>query len=246
MGEILYLNKQEEKIVILPSHVAIIMDGNGRWAREQNLARKQGHKKGVKALKDIVEECGNQGIECLTVYAFSTENWKRPESEIEFLMRLFQETINSEAENLNKNNVKVKVIGRRKNLPEFLLDEIYQIENLTVNNDGLLFNLAFNYGGRAEIIDCVKNIIKKNDFSDIEEIDEDFFQKYLYNSSYPEVELLIRTGGEKRLSNFLLWESAYAELYLVDKYWPEFSKSDFRRAIEVFQSRNRKFGSIDK
>lgn len=226
----------------VPTHVAIIMDGNGRWARERGLPRSEGHRRGVNALKKIVKTCDNLNIACLTVYAFSTENWKRPEDEVNFLMGLLKRTLKNEADELNQNNVKINILGRREELPAYLAKEIEELEELTSSNQGLELNIALNYGGRSEIIDTMKEAIKHNR---VEDIDEDIFKKYLYCSHFPEVELLIRTGGEKRISNFLLWEIAYAEFYFTDKYWPDFNEDDFVQAINDFQQRDRRFGGIE-
>lgn len=232
----------------IPSHVAIIMDGNGRWALEKDLPRRRGHIEGVKALKRVTHKAGVMGISCLTVYAFSTENWKRPGREVNFLMNLFQETLMKQAQELFENNVKVRVIGSRDGLSTALLKTIKEIEDMTVANQGLQLNIAFNYGGRAEIIDMFKKMKKDNmnNKLDIDNIEEKDLNKYLYNPSYPEVELLIRTGGEKRLSNFMLWELAYAELYFTSKYWPDFNERDMEEAIKSFQNRDRKFGGLKK
>ncbi|MFW6035750.1 MAG: isoprenyl transferase [Halothermotrichaceae bacterium] len=229
----------------VPSHVAIIMDGNGRWAQERNLPRRKGHQEGVKTLKKITKKAGQMGIKSLTVYAFSTENWKRPGREVKFLLSLFKKTLITQAQDLFKNDVRVKIIGRRKSLPDDLIDVIKSIENKTKPNNGLMLNIAFNYGGRAEICDMVKNYLQNsNQKNNIKKINEEQLEKYLYNPYLKDIELLIRTGGEKRLSNFLLWQCAYAELYFIDKYWPEFSTRDFERSINVFQQRNRKFGGL--
>jgi len=225
-----------------PSHIAIIMDGNGRWARKKGLQRTDGHKQGVKTLKSIVKVAAEMDIYCLTVYAFSTENWRRPESEVEFLLKLFARTLKKEGHELAENNVVIKIIGRRNELPKFILDEILNLEDLTANNDGLQLNIAFNYGGRSEIIDTAKKLFEKYD---PQQINEDLFCSNIYIDNYPEVELLIRTGGEKRLSNFLLWECAYSELYFTEKYWPEFKKEDLEMAISEYKKRNRRFGGID-
>ena len=226
----------------IPSHIAIIMDGNGRWARKKGLQRADGHKQGVKTLKSIVTAATEMDINSLTVYAFSTENWRRPEREVEFLFNLFARTLRKEGQELAENNVVIKIIGRRDELPDFILDEILNLEEITAENDGLQLNIAFNYGGRAEIIDTAKKLFEKYD---PQEITEDLFSSNLYIDNYPEVELLIRTGGEKRLSNFLLWECAYSELYFSEKYWPEFGKRDLKLAIEDYGKRDRRFGGID-
>lgn len=228
----------------IPSHIAIIMDGNGRWAQSKNMPRTYGHKQGVETLKDIVEEFIKKGIPSLTVYAFSTENWKRPPKEVKYLMSLFRNTIENEAEELDEQDVKVKIIGRRDKLDNKLLDTIKWIEDLTKDNKKLKLNIAFNYGGRAEIIDAAKKI-KADPTINKEDINEELFNENLYNPDISNIEFIIRTGGEKRISNFLLWESAYAELYFTEKYWPEFDKEELEKALEDFSKRKRKFGAID-
>lgn len=229
----------------IPEHVGIIMDGNGRWAQKQDLPRRAGHKKGVEVLKKIVKESSRLKIPCLTVYAFSTENWNRPSREVKFLMKLFHRTLQREVNELDDNNVKVRIIGRRANLPDYLLDEIKQAEGQTADNTGLNLNIAFNYGGRAEIVDAVNEIIKDTQ-DHISEISPELIGDHLYNPDFQEVEFLIRTGGEMRVSNFMLWEIAYAELYITDKYWPAFQREDFRKALQNFSSRERRFGSLDE
>ncbi|MFW6030166.1 MAG: polyprenyl diphosphate synthase [Halanaerobiales bacterium] len=226
----------------VPSHIAIIMDGNGRWAEEKSMPRRNGHYAGVQALKRVIEKAGELDVACLTVYAFSTENWKRPKREIDFLMALFCDTIRKQADELNQKGVQVKIIGRRKGLSDNLLTAIKAIEESTEDNAGLSLNIAFNYGGRTEILDMFRSI--KSGEKDMDSIKEEDLKYYLYNSSYPDVELLIRTGGEKRLSNFMLWQSAYAELYFVDKYWPDFNGDDLEKAIQVFSSRDRRYGGL--
>lgn len=227
-----------------PSHIAIIMDGNGRWAQKKNKPRTYGHKKGVETLKKVVESFIKFNIPSLTVYAFSTENWKRPSKEVKFLMSLFSSTIQNEAQELNKQGVKINIIGRRGDLDQKLIDQINWIEDLTDLNDKLELNIAFNYGGRAEIIDAVKKIIKDENIKQ-EDIDEELINKYLYNPNISNIEYVIRTGGEKRISNFLLWESAYAEIYFTDKYWPEFNEKDLKEALKDFATRERKFGAVE-
>lgn len=229
----------------VPSHIAIIMDGNGRWAVGKGLPRTKGHLAGVDAFESVLRKAGDLGVSCLTVYAFSTENWKRPDREVNFLMHLFQNTLIKQAKELFRNNVRVKVIGRRDELASGILKTINQVEEMTSNNKGLLLNLAFNYGGRVEIIDMIKGIISSNkDKTDFNNLSEKTISQYLYNPEFPEVELMIRTGGEKRLSNFLLWQSAYAELYFSEKYWPDFDGQELEKAINVFQKRDRKFGGL--
>ena len=228
----------------IPSHIAIIMDGNGRWAQKRNMPRTYGHKQGVETLKDIVEVFIKNKIPSLTVYAFSTENWKRPPKEVKYLMTLFRKTIENEAEELNKQDIKINIIGRRSNLDQKLLEKINWVENLTKDNKRLELNIAFNYGGKAEIIDAVKKINENKD-KNINNIDENMIDEYLYNPNISNIEYIIRTGGEKRISNFLLWESAYAELYFTDKYWPDFTEKDLIKALDEFSKRKRKFGAID-
>ncbi len=227
-----------------PSHIAIIMDGNGRWAKQKNMPRTYGHKKGVETFKEIVKAFIEFKIPSLTVYAFSTENWKRPPKEIKFLMSLFGKTIDNEADELNQQGVKINIIGRRNNLDEKLLRKIEWIEDLTQSNNKLELNIAFNYGGRAEIIDAVKSIMKDPEIN-VDDINQDLISENLYNPNITNIEYIIRTGGDHRISNFLLWQSAYAELYFTDTYWPEFSKNDLKKALEDFSNRERKFGALD-
>jgi len=227
-----------------PSHIAIIMDGNGRWAENKNMPRTYGHKKGVETLKEIVKAFIEFEIPSLTVYAFSTENWKRPPKEVKYLMSLFSKTIENEAEELNQQDVKINIIGRRNDLDEKILKNIEWIEKLTENNKRLELNIAFNYGGRAEIVDSAKKIIDSK--MKAKNLNEEKFSSNLYLNDMPDVEFLIRTGGEKRLSNFLLWELAYAELYFTDVFWPDFTKENLERAIKEFKNRNRRFGSLNE
>lgn len=229
----------------IPSHVGIIMDGNGRWAKERGLPRREGHLAGINALENVLRRAEKLGIPCLTVYAFSTENWKRPVQEVKFLFQLFEETLMKRAGDLFSNNIKVKVIGRRESLPASLLKTIDRIEEKTSGNKKHTLNIAFNYGGRAEIVDVVSAVIREYEKGKkFAQIDEEVIESFLYNPEFPEVELLIRTGGEKRLSNFLLWQSAYAELYFTEKYWPDFDGDELEKAIEDFKKRNRRFGGL--
>jgi undecaprenyl diphosphate synthase len=230
-----------------PQHIAIIMDGNGRWAKKRNLARREGHKEGVKTLKKIVKYAADTDISSLTVYAFSTENWKRPKAEVDFLLALMKRTMRNEIKDLLDNGVQVNFLGRKENLSKNLINEIEHIENKSKNNKRLILNIAFNYGGRAEIVDAAKKILSefKSENFDIDELDEDEFSSYLYKPEFKDVELLIRTGGDKRLSNFLLWQSAYAELYFTDKYWPDFDEAELDAALEDFRNRERKFGALN-
>lgn len=231
----------------IPSHVGIIMDGNGRWAKERGLPRREGHLAGINALENVLRRAEKLGIPCLTVYAFSTENWKRPVQEVKFLFQLFEETLMKRAGDLFSNNIKVKVIGRRESLPASLLKTIDRIEEKTSGNKKHTLNIAFNYGGRAEIVDVVSAVISEYEKGKkFAQIDEEVIESFLYNPEFPEVELLIRTGGEKRLSNFLLWQSAYAELYFTEKYWPDFDGDELEKAIEDFKKRNRRFGGLNE
>ncbi|AZR72376.1 di-trans,poly-cis-decaprenylcistransferase [Anoxybacter fermentans] len=228
----------------IPEHVAIIMDGNGRWAQKRGLPRTAGHQKGVQTLKEICYACGELGIKYLTVYAFSTENWYRPTSEVNFLMELFKKAMRNEIGELEENNVRVRILGRRQGVDPDILAEIDRVEERTCKNDGLILSICFNYGGRAEIVDAVKKILSKYHFH--ESIDEEYFKEFLYTHGLPDVELLIRTGGEQRLSNFLLYQSAYAELVFTNVFWPDFTKKDLVDAIYEFQNRERRFGRIGK
>jgi len=223
------------------------MDGNGRWAREKGLPRQVGHQEGVKAMKRVTRKAGELGVSSLTVYAFSTENWKRPGKEVNFLMNLFQKTLIKQARELFENNVKVKIIGRRDNLSSGLLKTINEIEEMTATNTGLELKIAFNYGGRAEILDMSRKIIRDAQKGlNPDTLTEEEIAQYLYDPDYPDIELLIRTGGDKRVSNFLLWQIAYAELYFIDKYWPDFTGEDLVDAIKVFNERERRFGGIEE
>ncbi|MGM0602851.1 MAG: isoprenyl transferase [Bacillota bacterium] len=230
----------------IPNHVAIIMDGNGRWAQYNGIPRREGHKKGVKTLKNIVKHAAKSDINFLTVYAFSTENWKRPKTEVNFLMKLMKKTMRDETQELIDNGVKVNFLGRKDDLPSQLIKEIELVEEKSKNNTKLTLNIAFNYGGRAEIIDTVKKICTQSAKNEdqLNKISEHIFESNLYVPELPDVDLLIRTGGDKRISNFLLWQLAYAELYFTDKYWPDFTEKDLDEAIEDFKNRDRRFGGL--
>ncbi len=223
----------------VPNHIAIIMDGNGRWAKKRGLPRTFGHKEGAAALRKIITHAAQIGVKYLTVYAFSTENWKRSQEEVSALMFLFKSYIKNEEKNIMKNNIRFMVSGRSENVSPTLLKAIRELEEKSKDNSGLTFNIAFNYGGRAEIIDAVNKILK----SGKEEITEEEFGKYLYND-LPDPELLIRTSGEMRISNFLLWQIAYSELYITDTLWPDFNEAELDKAIENFNNRDRRFGGV--
>ncbi len=232
----------------LPNHVAIIMDGNGRWAKQKGMARVFGHKNGVKAVTETVETAAELGIKVLTLYAFSTENWKRPKKEIDVLMSLLVSSLKDELPTLQKNNIKLQSIGQIENLPKKAQKELNEVIKLTKNNSALVLNLALSYGSREEIVKAIKKISKKvvNKELSIEEIDEKIINNHLYTFTLPDVDFLIRTSGEKRISNFLLWQIAYAELYFTDVLWPDFRKEDFFKAILNYQHRERRFGKISE
>lgn len=225
-----------EKTLNIPKHIAIIMDGNGRWAKAKNRPRVFGHKAGADTLRKIVKYCGNIGVEYLTVYAFSTENWKRSQEEVSALMTLFKTYINSERKILLENKVRFMVSGRKEGVNKNLLDAIEKLENETSKDYKMTLNIAFNYGGRAEIIDAIKKAKELN-----EEITEENFSKFLYND-IPDPELIIRTSGEFRISNFLLWQLAYSEIYITDVYWPDFNEEELDKAINSYNKRERRFG----
>ena len=228
----------------MPKHIAIIMDGNRRWAREKGLDPKQGHREGAKTLEKIVRYANKIGLEYITVYAFSTENWKRSEDEVGALMILLQKYLDDYSKRADTENIKVKVLGDITRLSEGMQKSIKKCMERTKNNTGVVFNIALNYGSRNEIVSAVKNIAYevKNGNINVEEITEDTISNSLYTAGEPDPDLLIRTSGELRLSNFLLWQLAYTEFLFVDKHWPDFSEEDINEAIEVYQKRNRKFG----
>jgi len=229
-----------------PRHIAIIMDGNGRWAKKRGLTRTKGHRAGVNALKEIIKYCNKIGLEYLTVYAFSTENWKRPAMEIKGLMNLLVEYIKKELKQLNKNNVKLIVLGDISLFPLVVRNEIENAVQTTRTNEGLKLSIALNYGGREEIIKAVKDLISDFDQGNIsrDDIDKHLFETYLYTSGIPYPDLVIRPGGEQRISNFLLWQIAYSELWFSDCYWPEFTPDNLSKAIEDYSKRKRRFGGI--
>ncbi|MDY7396256.1 isoprenyl transferase [Aureibaculum sp. 2210JD6-5] len=232
----------------LPKHVAIIMDGNGRWAKQKGMLRVFGHRNGVKAVKQTVEAAAEIGIEVLTLYAFSTENWNRPKSEVKALMKILISSLKDELETFQENNIKLQTIGQTQNLPKKAQKELLEVIELTKNNTKMVLNLALSYGSREEIVNTIRNISKKvvNKQLSIEEIDEKIINNHLYTFTLPDVDFLIRTSGEKRISNFLLWQIAYAELYFTDVLWPDFRKEDFFKAILEYQHRERRFGKISE
>jgi len=230
----------------LPRHIAIIMDGNGRWAQKRALPRSMGHRAGVEALRKVVKTCSKLGIEVLTVYAFSTENWRRPKDEVSVLMKLLTEYLKKELNELHQNNVVIRAIGKIDDLPREAQHELEYAMESTLNNTGLILNLALNYGGRSEILDAVKKLCKDvlNGKQRVEEIDEECFSKALFTSGLPDPDLLIRTSGEMRLSNFLLWQLAYTEIVVVEVLWPDFGAQALLEAIKEYQKRDRRFGGI--
>ena len=232
----------------LPRHIAIIMDGNGRWAKEKGELRIFGHYNGVDAVKDTVESAAELGINYLTLYAFSTENWNRPQNEINALMQLLVNTINKETKTLNDNNIRLKAIGDLKSLPSDCYNELVEAMEKTSQNKRMTLVLALSYSSRWEIVNAVKEIVKsfKDEKLLAKDIDENLFNSFLCTADFPEPELMIRTSGEHRISNFLLWQMAYTELYFTDKMWPDFRKEDLYAAIVAYQHRERRFGKISE
>jgi undecaprenyl diphosphate synthase len=231
---------------LLPQHVAVIMDGNGRWAKRQGLPRIMGHKRGVDALKDLLRCCKDWGIKALTAYAFSTENWKRPQEEVEFLMGLFQGVLRQELREMVEENVQIQFVGNLQALPTALQEEISRSMAETKNNQSIKFTVATNYGGRQEILQACRAIAQKVQAGILkpEEISEELFESHLYTAGIADPDLLIRTSGEMRLSNFLLWQMAYGEIYITDTLWPDFDRKEFHRALCAYQQRERRFGSV--
>lgn len=230
----------------IPQHIAIIMDGNGRWAKSRGLPRMAGHHSGMKAVKRITMAADRLGVKYLTLYAFSTENWKRPKAEVEFLMKLPQEFLAIELRELIEKNVQVRMMGYKGDLPSHTLRAIEEAVEQTSGNDGLVLNFALNYGSRKEMIEAVRNIgqeIKDGKLS-LEDIDDDCMAKHLLSSDLPDPDLLIRTSGELRLSNFMLWQLAYSEMWFTDVYWPEFTEEHFCEAVREYQRRARRYGGL--
>ncbi len=230
----------------IPEHVAVIMDGNGRWACERGLARVDGHKEGINSVREIVRACGEIDVKYLTLYTFSTENWNRPASEVSALMRLLLQTIRAEINELQKNNVRLNVIGNLHDLPLPARKGMEGAMRLLRNNTGLTLNLALSYSSRKEITHSVKRLLRKVQAGEIaiEDIDEDILSQHLFTANIPDPDLLIRTSGEFRISNFLLWQLAYTEIYVTNAYWPDFREMEFFKAIEGYQQRERRFGKV--
>ena len=231
----------------LPAHIAVIMDGNGRWAKRRSLPRVAGHRAGVEAVRETVETCARMGIKALTLYAFSVENWKRPRSEVDTLWRLLRVYLRKELPTLLKNNIRLVAIGRLDGLPDAVRNDLLATVESTTSSDGLRVNLAINYGGRAEVVDAVNAIIEdarsSGTLSSLR-LDEGSIASRLYTAGVPDPDLLIRTSGEMRISNFLLWQIAYAELYVTETLWPDFRRIDLLRAIVDYQRRDRRFGGL--
>jgi len=230
-----------------PRHIAIIMDGNGRWAQRRELARIEGHRRGVDSVRKTTEECARLGIEQLTLYCLSSENWKRPQQEIDFLMHLLEQYMIEERSTIMDNNVRVRMVGRRENIPEQVLQELDKTVEMSSTNTGMWLNLAINYGSRAELVDAMQAIGKKVAAGELEvdQITEQTIASHLYTAGADDPDLLLRTAGEMRISNFLLWQISYAELWVTEKCWPEFDEATLHDAICDFASRNRKFGGLN-
>ncbi len=243
------LQRLEKKVLgkgNLPSHVAIIMDGNGRWARRRGLPRIAGHRAAIKAVREVVTGCGNLNIDYLTLYTFSVENWKRPRREVNALMRFLRETVKRETEVLDRNNVRLQVIGRTKDLPDAVIKELSRAAVALEKNTGLTLVLALSYAGRVEILDAVREIaaeVRRGNLTE-KDIDPELFRSYLYTDGMPDPDLLIRTSGEMRVSNFLLWQIAYSELWITETLWPDFRREHLYQAIMDYQERERRFGRI--
>ena len=230
----------------LPTHVAVIMDGNGRWAKERRLPRVEGHRRGVESVRAIVRACGEVGVKYLTLYAFSVENWNRPKDEVDTLMKYLARFLKSEIAELNKSNVRLEVIGQIYRLPEFVQKQLKKTQAELAKNNGLTLTLALSYGGRTEIVEATRAIAAKVKAGVIDpaEIDEQVIHQHLYTHNQPDPDLLIRTSGEMRISNFLLWQISYAELVVTQTLWPDFRKPDFFAALEEYTRRHRRFGGL--
>ncbi len=230
----------------LPNHIAAIMDGNGRWAQKRHLPRVAGHRAGVKAAREIIETCARLHIPCLTLYAFSQENWRRPQAEVDFLMRLLREYLKRELPSIHKNNIRLLVIGRSEDLPEAVRADIADAMQVTAGNTGMKLVVALNYGGRAELADAFNALLDRaraNGLADFR-ADEQAISEHLYTAGLPDPDLLIRTSGEMRVSNFLLWQIAYAEIYVTETLWPDFSRARLLEALVDFQKRERRYGGL--
>ena len=231
-----------EPVLSVPHHVGIIMDGNGRWAQEHGLPRLEGHRAGTENIRRTLRSCGEYGIKIVTIYAFSTENWFRPSDEVRGLIGILERVLENEVENLHQEGVKLRHVGELEGLPDRLRKAVLDAIELTKDNDRLILNVAFNYGGRAEILRAARRLLEDN--TDPNEIDEELFGGYLYTAGLPDPDLIIRTGGEMRLSNFLIWQSAYAEYYSTPTFWPDFDKEELTKALKAYARRERRFGRL--
>lgn len=231
-----------KQLTKVPHHLAIIMDGNGRWARSRALPRLAGHRAGTENIRRILEACVERGVKILTLYAFSTENWGRPNAEVRGIMRLLEQTIDRELPELHQNGVQLRHIGRLEGISKELKQKVREAIELTKYNDRIILNVAFNYGGRTEIVDAVRRIVESGVRPD--RLDEELFGQYLYTAGLPDPDLIIRTGGELRMSNFLIWQGAYAEYYATSTYWPDFDKEELDKALLEYSKRDRRFGLI--
>ncbi len=233
--------------MVIPQHIAIIMDGNGRWAKARGLVRTQGHIEGVKRVDEIVHAAAKQGVKVLTLYTFSTENWTRPANEVSMLMQTMVSVLSQKLRSLHENNIRFHLSGRREGAPQTVLQAFDQAVEYTKGNTGLILNIAFNYGGRQEILDAVRDF--GSDLlagrAALKDLDEKSFSRYLYTDGLPDPDLLIRTSGEMRISNFLLWQLSYAEFYFTDKFWPDFTADELDKAIRDFAGRTRRFGDVN-
>ena len=236
------MNQNQENRDAIPQHVAIIMDGNGRWAEKQGLARKEGHKAGAEAIRPIITKLGEKGVKCLSLFGFSTENWGRPRPEIDAIFGIGGQFIDEYLDELNSKNIKLQHLGNLDSLPNWLARKVEKAVLETTTNDLMIVNLAFNYGARTEILDAIKSLIA--DGINPEDIKEELFEEYLQTAGLPDVDFLIRTGGTERFSNFLMWQSTYAEIYFSKLYWPDFGESEIEVALNEFSVRQRKFGLV--
>ncbi len=231
-----------EPLSTIPYHIGIIMDGNGRWAQEHGLPRLEGHRAGTENIRRVLEACDEYGIKIVTIYAFSTENWQRPLEEVRGLMGILERVLEREVENFHRKGVKLRHIGELEGLSDKLRKAVLDAIELTKENDRLILNVAFNYGGRAEIVHAVQKMLEEK--ARRGDVDEELFSNYLYTAGLPDPDLIIRTGGEMRLSNFLIWQSAYSEYYSTPTYWPDFDKEELRKALWAYSQRDRRFGKL--
>ena len=236
----------DKALAVLPAHVAIIMDGNGRWAKERGLPRVEGHRRGAESVRSVLRTASRLGVKYLTLYAFSVENWNRPQDEVDTLMKYLARYLKSEQREMNDNNVKLQAIGQTSRLPKFVRDQLKATRESLVQNTGTTLTLALSYGGRTELVDAVRGIAEKARDGEIDpaKISEQTISGHLYTSDMPDPDLLIRTSGEMRVSNFLLWQISYAELVVTDRLWPDFGEPEFCAALEEFAGRNRRFGKV--